>query len=149
MPRRTSTRRREYEKGGEKGREKEAPPTRRILRWGINWYASSIRHVGRMKEGDSRQCLSANATPHRASGAFSRKLSEHRDTYQLIFTGRTVRYISCIRDSAILLDIRFDSFRLLNKTWNFEWILRKANSSLKLKFQYPFSLHRNINIVYM
>lgn len=25
--------------------------------------------------------------PPRASGAFSRKLSEHRDTYQLIFTG--------------------------------------------------------------
>lgn len=91
----------------ERKRERGSPPTRGILRWGINWYASSIRHVGRMKEGDSRQCLSANATPHRASGAFSRKLSEHRDTYQLIFTGRTVRYIYIVRSSSMVDSSRF------------------------------------------
>lgn len=123
----------------ERKRERGSPPTRGILRWGINWYASSIRHVGRMKEGDSRQCLSANATPHRASGAFSRKLSEHRDTYQLIFTGRTVRYIY----SAILLDGRFVSFLWTKDEtiipWNFD--------SRFLENQYQYSLHRNTNIV--
>lgn len=141
MPRRTSARRREYEKRGEKGRRKEErkrlPDAESwILRWGINWYASSIRHVGRMKEGDPRQCLSAEqhpiVHPVRFQGSFRSTV-----THINWFSRAQVRQRSTYREYARRAHQSMPPVRSLDARTKDESSIRRFHVSQRVVIRYP------------